>query len=248
MIYYLGLKMKKKNKIIVTGGSGRFGRILRKFNFKNFIFPSKKQLDITDIESIKRCIKKINPKSIIHLAGLSRPLSLHEKDPVKSIHLNIIGTCNLVMVAKKFNVKMIYFSSNYVYPGKKGNYKETDPLLPSSKYAWSKLGGEAAVQIYDNSLILRVCMTERPFIHKKALTDVYLNFIFQDEVAKTLPEIIKHKGIINVGGPPRTVYQFAKKYNPFIEKITSKKIKDVNFKKKMSMDISKFKKIYKRKI
>ena len=42
-------------------------------------------------------------------------------------------------------------------------------------------------------------MTERPFVHKKALTDVYLNFIFQDEIAKFLPKLIKYKGIINVG-------------------------------------------------
>ena len=60
--------------------------------------------------------------------------------------------------------------------------------------------------------------------------------------------LIKHKGIINVGGPIRTVYQFAKKSNPKIKKIQSKQIKGVLFKKKMSMNISKFRKIYKKKI
>ena len=240
--------MKLNNKILVTGGNGRFGKILKKCNYKNFIFPTKHQLDITNIKSIKNYIKKIKPKTIIHLAGLSRPLSLHDKDPIKSISLNIIGTSNLVIEAKKMNIKFIYFSSNYVYPGIKGNYKETDPLLPSSKYAWSKLGGEAAVHIYNNSLILRVCMTEKPFVHKKALADVYLNFIFQEEIAKVLPKLIKRKGIINVGGPIRTVYQFAKKTNPNIKKIFSEQIKGTVFKKKMSMNISKFQKIYKKKI
>ena len=65
--------------------------------------------------------------------------------------------------------------------------------------------------MYHNSLIIRACMTEKPFIHKKALTDVYLNFIFQEEVAKIIPKLIKYNGIINVGGPIKTVYQFAKK-------------------------------------
>ena len=69
--------MRKKKKILVTGGSGRFGRILKKLNYKNYVFPSKKQLDITNIKSIERSIKKIKPKLIIHLAGLSRPLSAH---------------------------------------------------------------------------------------------------------------------------------------------------------------------------
>ena len=154
----------------------------------------------------------------------------------------------MVVVCKELNIKLIYFSSNYVYEGKRGKYKESDPVLPSSNYGWSKLGGEAAVQIYKNSLIVRVCMTEKPFIHKKALTDVYLNFIFQDEIAKFIPKIIKHKGILNVGGAVRTVYDFAKQYNPKVKKISAKKIKGTLFKKNMSMDISKFKKICKKKI
>ena len=240
--------MKKSNKILVTGGSGRFGKVLQKQNFKNFIFPKKSLLDITNLHSIKSFIRKTKPKIIIHLAGLSRPLSLHDKDPIKSINLNIIGTANLVMDCKKFNIKFVYFSSNYVYPGNKGNYKESDPLLPGSKYAWSKLGGEAAAQIYSNSLILRICMTEKPFVHKKALTDVYLNFIFQDEIAAMIPKIIRMKGTINVGGPTRTVYQFAKKYNPNVKKISFKKIKGQLYKKRMSMNISKFLKLYKKKI
>ena len=224
--------MKLNNKILVTGGNGRFGKILKKCNYKNFIFPTKNQLDISNIKSIKSYINKIKPKIIIHLAGLSRPLSLHDKDPVKSINLNIIGTSNLVIVSKKLNIKFIYFSSNYVYPGIKGNYKETDPVLPSSKYAWSKLGGEAAVHIYNNSLILRVCMTEKPFIHKKALADVYSNFIFQEEIAKVLPKLIKLKGIINVGGSIRTVYQFAKKLTLILKKFIQNKLKAQFLKKK----------------
>ena len=49
------------------------------------------------------------PKAIIHLAGLSLILSRHDKNPVESINLNIVGTCNIVMVAKKFKIKIIYF-------------------------------------------------------------------------------------------------------------------------------------------
>ena len=229
-------------KIIVTGGTGRFGKILKKINY-GYIFPSKTELNIMSILSIEKYLKKNKPKSLIHLAGLSRPMSQHERNITKSISLNIIGTCNLVIACKKFKVKLIYFSTSYVYPGIKGNYKEMDPILPVNNYAWSKLGGESAVQMYDNSLIVRACMTEKPFVHKKALSDVYLNFIFQEEIAKIIPKLIKLKGIINVGGPVKTVYQFAKKFNPLVKKIRSNQIKDVTFKKNMSMNVSKFKKI-----
>ena len=141
------------------------------------------------------------------------------------------------------NIKLIYFSSSYVYPGTKGNYKETDPLLPANNYSWSKLGGEAAVQMYKNSLILRVCMTERPFIHKQAFSDVKLNFIFHDEVVNILMKLLNKKGVINLGGTTKTVFQFAKKYNPKIKKISVKSMKNLNFPRNLSMNISKLKKI-----
>ena len=169
--------MKKKNLIIVTGGTGRFGKVLKKKKYSNFIFPSKKELNILNLVSIEKYLKKRKPKIIIHLAGLSRPLSIHEKEIRKSINLNIVGTCNLVIACSKFNIKIIYFSTNYVYPGIKGNYKENSPLLPLSNYAWSKLGGECAVKMYKNSLILRVCMTVKPFVHKTAFSEVKLNFM-----------------------------------------------------------------------
>jgi len=240
--------MYRMKKIIVTGGTGRFGKILKKIIKNKYLFPNKNELNILSLSNIETYFKKKKPKVLIHLAGLSRPMDEHERNISKSIKLNIIGTCNIVMACKKFNVKLIYFSTSYVYPGTNGNYLETDPLLPVNNYAWSKLGGETAVQMYKNSLIIRACMTERPFIHKKALSDVRLNFIFQDEIAEILPKLIKLKGIINVGGPIRTVYDFAKKYNPSVKKISLKNIKNVIYKKNMSMNISKFKKIYKKKI
>merc|ERR1711991_545639 len=117
-----------------------------------------------------------------------------------SIEKNIIGTCNIVTVCNEYNVKLIYFSTNYVYPGKRGNYKETDPLLPVNNYAWSKLGGEASVQLYKNSLILRVSMTEKPFVHSKAFANVKTSFMFHEDVVKILFRVLNQKGVINLGG------------------------------------------------
>ena len=86
-------------KIIVTGGDGRFAEELKKIKCRyNFIFRNKKQLDILSINSIKKNLKVFKPDSIIHLAGLSRPMSIHDTKINKSIDLNIIGTANLVKV------------------------------------------------------------------------------------------------------------------------------------------------------
>ena len=235
-----------KNKIVVTGGSGRFAQSLKKIKSKyNFIYPSKKKLNIINQKSVEKFLKKEKPKSVLHLAGLSRPMSIHEKDLSRSISLNIIGTANLVKVCSTLNLKLIYFSTSYVYPGKKGNYKENDAVLPWNNYAWSKLGGECAVQMYKNSLILRVSMTERPFIHKKAFANVKLNFLFHEDLARILIKILNKKGIINVGGPPNTAYNFAKKYNSKVKKIFIKKKSSYKFPFNPFMNLSKLKKIIK---
>ena len=183
--------MAIKKKIVVTGGNGRFAKSLKKVKCKyKFVYPSKKNLNILNIISIRKFLKKNKPQSVLHLAGLSRPMIEHENNISKSINLNIVGTANLVAVCSELKIKLIYFSTSYVYPGSKGNYKEGDAVLPWNNYAWSKLGGECAVHMYKNSLILRVCMAERPFIHKEAFGDFKTNFIFHDEVANILKKIL----------------------------------------------------------
>ena len=212
-----------KKKILVTGGDGRFANILRKKNTKlNLVFKNKKQLNIMDILSIEKCFKKEKPKIVLHTAGLSRPMNIHERNITKSIDLNIIGTANITKICKKFNIKLIYFSTGYIYDGVKGNFREEDPVKPFNNYGLSKLGGEASVQMYKNSLILRITMTEKPFIHKKAFSNVKTNFMFHEDLVEILPKIINQKGIINVGGPTLSVYEFAKKYNKGVKKIKYK--------------------------
>ena len=230
-----------KKLILVTGGNGRFCKILKEKN-KNLrlYFANKKECNILDIKSIDRIVKKLKPKIIFHCAGLSRPMDIHEKNILKSIDLNIIGTSNVTKVCKKNNIKLIYFSTGYVYEGVKGNYSETDPVKPYNNYGLSKLGGECAVAMYKNSLILRITMTEKPFIYKKAFSNLKTNFMYHEDLINILPKIINEKGILNVGGKSRSVYSFAKLENKNVKKILAKK-KD--FPLKQSLNLKKLNKI-----
>ena len=64
-----------KNRIVVTGGTGRFAKELSKVKTKyNLFFPNKNKLNILNLNSIKKFIKLKKPKYLIHLAGLSRPM------------------------------------------------------------------------------------------------------------------------------------------------------------------------------
>ena len=231
-------------KILFTGGSGRFAKVFKKVKHKYHIkYPSKKQFNIDNFEKIKKYLKKFKPDYLIHCAALSRPMIIHKKNISKSILTNIIGTANVVRACSEKNIKLIYFSTNYVYPGTKGNYSETDPVLPINNYAISKLGGECAVRLYKKSLILRICMTEKPFVHKKAFNDVEMNFMFHEDLAKNLLKLINYKGIINIGGPKKIVFNFAKKTNNKILPISAKKILGKNFPTKQTMNLSRYKKI-----
>ncbi|MEK9906873.1 MAG: sugar nucleotide-binding protein [Gammaproteobacteria bacterium] len=235
-----------KNRLLVTGGDGRFAKILKSKNVPlNLYFVSKKECNILSLVSLEKITKKIKPKYIIHCAGLSRPMNIHEKNINKSIDLNIIGTANVVKICKKFNIKLIYFSTGYVYEGSKGNYSEEDPVKPFNNYGLSKLGGECAVQMYKNSLILRITMTEKPFRFKRAYTNLKSNFLFHEDLVKILPNIIDETGILNIGGKSQSIYSFAKKYNkkiigiktpkknklPLNQTMNLKKLKKILFKK-----------------
>ena len=231
-----------KNTILVTGGDGRFAKVLRKKNILlNLYFASKKECNILNLQSLEKIIKKIKPKLIIHCAGLSRPMHIHETNITKSIDLNIIGTANLVKICKKFKIKLIYFSTGYVYEGTKGNYSEKDPVKPFNNYGLSKLGGECAVQMYKNSLILRITMTEKPFKFKKAYTNLKSNFLYHEDLVKMLPKLINETGIINVGGKSQSIYSFAKILNKKVKGIKSPK--NNNLPLNQTMDLKKLKRI-----
>ena len=232
-------------KIIFTGGNGKFGKVFKKFNLnkKNIYYPSSSSFDVTNIKKMEKIIKKIRPKFIIHAAAISRPMELHEKKVAKSISTNIIGTSNIVNLCYKYKIKLIYFSTNYVYPSKKGNYKEDDPVLPINSYAWSKLGGECAVQMLKNSLILRICMTEKPFLYSYAYTNLKTNFMFHEDLAKVFFKLINKKGIINIGGPAQSVFRFARKNNKNIKKKVMK-VRKNSLPVNSTMNIGKFKKIF----
>jgi len=231
-----------KNKILVTGGDGIFSSVLKKKNKSlNLIFKSKKECNILKIKSIENCVKKTKPNIIIHTAGLSRPMKIHNNNISKSIDLNIIGTANIVKICEKYNIKLIYFSTGYVYEGKKGNYTEQDAVKPFNNYALSKLGGECSVSMYKNSLILRITMTKKPFLYNKAFTNIKSNFMFHEDLVKILPKLINHKGILNVGGKSQSIYSFAKKNNPKVKKIKANK--KINLPSNQTMSLSKLKKI-----
>ena len=237
-------------KILITGGNGEFCKhLVRAGKEYSFLTPSKQSmypgLDVRDYWNVDYYFRKRENDFdyVIHAGAITRPMVIHEDNPTLSIKTNIVGTSNVVMACEKYKKKIIYISTDYVYEGVDGNYKETDAMKPFTKYGWSKLGGECAVKMYDNHLILRMAIQKKPFPHPKALVDMMKSYMYMEDAAEVTLKLLNEKGIINVGGKSQSVYDFVKESNSDAEPITLSEISDVNMAKNCSMDTTKLRKI-----
>ena len=233
-------------RILITGGNGEFCKHLVEQGKEHlFLTPSKEEADIRHYWKLDRYFYQHQNDfdCVIHAGAITRPMVIHEDNPSLSIQTNIVGTSNVVLMCERYNKKIIYISTDYVYEGKDGNYKETDAMKPFTKYGWSKLGGECAVQMYDNHLILRMAMNRKPFPHPKALKDMRKSLMYIEDAAKATLKLLDEKGIINVGGKSQSVYDFVKEEKPDIEPIYLSEISDVNMATDCSMNTNKMMKV-----
>ncbi len=230
--------------ILISGGKGKFAKTISKINSNyKIISPSKKEMNVKNLSSILNFINRKKIDYFIHSAAFTTPMKNHKIEIEKSISTNIIGSANVALACIKKNIKFIYISTNFVYPGTRGKYSEKDTLMPVNEYGWSKLGGECAAHIYKNSLILRVCMNDDGFPHKSAFTDYMTSFLEKTDAAKLTLKLLNKKGIINIGGKIQSAYNFAKKINAKVKKIKlNKKYKEL-IGSNTSMNTEKLKKL-----
>ena len=145
-------------KILITGSNGLLGqKIVRqlsnasKLNYlatsqgenRNTSCPSTHycSLDITNAVEVSKTISNYSPDYIIHTAAITN-VDYCELNTAECEKVNVTGTKNLFDAAKKNGTHFLFLSTDFVFDGKKGNYKETDKPNPLSVYAKSKLEGE----------------------------------------------------------------------------------------------------------
>lgn len=235
----------EENKILFTGGSGLLGSEMKKV-IPSANFPAHQDFDVTNYSQMKNYLTKKDISLIIHAAALKSPPKIDE-DPKKGIDSNIIGTSNVVKCCFENDIKLIYISTDYVFDGKDGNYSEDDPVHPVNKYGWSKLGGECAARMYDNSLIVRTSFGENEFPYEKAFVDQYTSRISVSELVKKLALLIDSDltGTIHIGHKRRSVMEYAKSVSPEKE-IGNLSINQVSFNapKDTSLNTRKFEQIF----
>jgi len=220
--------MSSKSKIIFTGGSGLLGSEFRKIR-PDIDYPWWEDFNVTNLDQMRQYVRSNGCDVLVHAAAFTSP-PLIDKDPLQAIEVNIIGTSNVVKLCMEFNLRLIYTCTDYVFKGDKGNYKEDDPVYPVNKYAWSKLGGECAVRMYDRSLIIRTTFSPSVFPFARAFVDQWTSRQSVSLIAEKISRLIDMDitGTIHVGGERRTVFEFAKSLDQSKE-IGELSIKDVSF-------------------
>ena len=219
------------NKILITGGSGLLGSNIAKlaalkFNVyatynKNEVSMNKAHFFQVDLTKKERLIKigQIKPNFIIHCAALTN-VDYCEEHPNKAYNQNVLASVNIAEIAQRIGAFLIYISTDSVFDGTKGNYKEEDIPNPINVYGRTKLEAEQKVlSIHPHSCIVRTniygwnkrdkfslaeWMLNKLTNNEElpALKDVYFSPILVNDLAEALFKLQekKYEGIIHIAG------------------------------------------------
>jgi dTDP-4-dehydrorhamnose reductase len=213
---------------LITGGSGLLGAAFRKL-LPNALYPTSAEFDVRDAAAMEKWMGTRTITAIIHGAAFTSPPRV-DQDPQRAIETNIIGTANIARLCLARGCRMVYISTDYVFRGDKGRYREDDPVYPVNRYAWSKLGGECAAQLVPDSLIIRTSFGPDVFPYAKAFVDQWTSRQSVSETARQMIGLIQTgaTGVVHVGGPRRTVMEYARSLDP-ARTLEPLSVKDVAF-------------------
>jgi len=146
-------------KLVVIGANGQLGTDLLEVLSKehDVVGLNHTDIEITDIDSVKNALSTIKPAIVLNTAAY-HIVPEAEKFPAKAFQINGIGTMNLAKVCQDLDIRLVHYSTDYVFDGKKQKpYTEDDCPNPLSVYANTKLSGEYfALNYCDRSYVIRV--------------------------------------------------------------------------------------------
>lgn len=121
------------------------------------------EADITDFAALEAALSKVSPSLIFHTAAMTK-VNECERDPASAYAVNAQGTANVARAAEKLGGRLVYFSTDYVFPGKRtGEYVESETAGPLNVYGKTKLEGEGIAAGLPDSIIIRTAQVFAPY-------------------------------------------------------------------------------------
>lgn len=137
-------------KVIVTGATGQLGYdVCRELDRRGIehIGLGSRDCDITSREAVLTLLERERPDAVIHCAAYTK-VDQAEDDTARCWAVNAVGTYNLAEACAAVDAKMLYISTDYVFPGDgEGFYHPQDAVGPIGNYGRTKLAGELAVRV-----------------------------------------------------------------------------------------------------
>ena len=148
------MKTERTKKILVTGASGLLGHSIVKQAKKHFktykiipthrtrpFFSESVKMNIINENDVLQVFKKFSPNVVVHTAAETN-VDKCETDRKYASKVNTVGTKIIAEACRKVGAKIVYVSTDYVFNGEKGFYKEEDKPHPINYYGLTKLRGE----------------------------------------------------------------------------------------------------------
>lgn len=181
------------------------------------------------------------PNGVHCIINLIANTDTYSTDINKMFETNYRGVVRLVDYCNEKGIKLVHFSTDYVYENSKSNAKETYKTTPTTPYAMSKvLADEYIIKHAKSYLILRGAQKEDPFPYKSAFTNVYGNFDYPDKIASILVDMVRSsaEGLYNIGTETKSMFDLAK----LTKEDVLEALAPDHFPKDITMDLSKMKK------
>ncbi len=182
-------------------------------------------MDITDREQVEEFFAGNEFGTVVHCAALARMVEC-ERNPALAAETNIVGTSNLVMAAIRKGeetgrgIRFVHISTDGVYPGKRGNYKEGDETVPYNNYGWTKLGAECAVRLLPDHCIIRTSFFDPGrVVFESSATDAFSSKVPIPYLVKAIARIAGHgfRGTVNIGSERMSEYERYREFKPSLK-------------------------------
>ena len=237
-------------KVLVTGANGLLGQelIAALLERKHEVIATSKgpsriktdagssityrELNITDGLAIQQVLAETRPEVIIHAAAMTQ-VDDCELDKITCYNINVTATRFLVEAAKEVGARLVYISTDFIFDGEAGPYKEDDEPKPVNYYGSTKLSAEAEIMesglpwsIVRTVLVIGTAVGTRSNIISwvrdkltrgekiKVVDDQFRTPTFTEDLAKGIVLVVEKKatGIYHISGKDfLTPYQIALK-------------------------------------
>ncbi|GHF87549.1 SDR family oxidoreductase [Deinococcus ficus] len=212
------------SKVLLTGGSGRLGTELRAL-LPEIVAPTSTEMNLTDAAQVRAVVDRERPAVIVHAAAYTN-VGGAEKERAACWETNVVGTRHIAAAANAIGAKLVHISTDYVFSGEEGGYREDDTPGPVvNYYSLTKLVAEEAARAAGRHLIIRTSFRPREFAYPVAFSDVFTGQDYVDILAPEIALAIRHAleiehDVLHIVTERKSVYDLARRRKPDVREGT----------------------------